>query len=266
MFDAFYGFKATPFCRGIDACAIYRDPDRLEILKRLNYAANSRLFVVLTGDSGSGKTTLLRHFNSEISPSGFSVIYVSDHILTPRHFYKGILEQMGYEAKYHRGDALRQLHREVELLKAVHNISPVLIVDEAHLLKRDMLEEVRFLLNMSMDSQSPLALILAGQTELWEKLRLHSFTAIRQRVDILCHVAKLDRSGIADYISSHLAYAGCVKNIFSDAAIDEILKFSNGLPRLVNKAATAALFYGAQNQKNIIDDHMVKLVIDGELA
>jgi len=266
MFDAFYGFKATPFSRNIDVNALYRNNERDEILRRLKYAAKSRLFVVLTGESGSGKTTLLRLFNSEISPSGFNVIYVSDSKLTPRHFYRGILGQLGFEAKYHRGDAKTQLHKEVELLKAVHNISPVLIVDEAHLLARDMLEEIRFLLNMNMDSQSPMALILVGQTELWDNLRLQSHSAIRQRIDIQCHVPKLDLACVAAYINSHLAFAGCDKNIFSDAAIHEIFKFSGGTPRLVNKTAIASLLYAAQNQKNIIDDHMVKLVVEAELA
>ena len=266
MFDAFYGFKATPFSRNIDVRALYRNNERDEILRRLKYAAKSRLFAVLTGESGSGKTTLLRLFSSEISTDRFNVIYVSDSKLTPRHFYKGILEQLGFEAKYFRGDAKSQLHKEVELMKAVHNISPVLIVDEAHLLARDMLEEIRFLLNMNMDSQSPMALILVGQTELWDNLRLQSHAAIRQRIDIQCHVAKLDFAGVADYINSHLAFAGCDKNIFSDAAIDEIFKFSSGIPRLVNKTSIASLLYAAQNQKNIIDDHMIKLVVEAELA
>jgi len=266
MFDDFYSFRATPFGRDINVSSLYRDHDRNEIVDRLKYAASRQLFAVLTGESGSGKTTLLRRFNDEVSASGFMTIYVSDSKLTPRHFYRGILEQLGFEAKYFRGDAKSQLHKEVEFMKVVNNIAPVLIVDEAHLLGRDMLEEVRFLLNLKMDSQSPMALILAGQSELWDKLRLQSYAAIRQRIDIQCHVAKLDLAATAAYIKSHLAFAGCEKDIFSDAAIDEIYKFSSGIPRLANKAAIASLLYGAQNQKNIIDDRMVKLVIDSELA
>ena len=266
MFDAFYNFRATPFGRDIDTAALYRDNDRDEIIERLRYAAKRQLFAVLTGESGSGKTTLLRRFSDEVSSAGFMIIYLSDSKLTPRHFYRGILEQLGFEAKYFRGDAKSQLHKEVELMKAIQNITPVLIVDESHLLARDMLEEVRFLLNLKMDSQSPMALILAGQSELWDKLRLQSHAAIRQRVDIQCHVPKLDLSAVNAYIKTHLNFAGCEKDIFSDAAIDEIYKFSGGIPRVINKAAIASLIYGAQNHKNIIDDRMVKFVIDAELA
>ena len=62
----------------------------------------------------------------------------------------------------------------------------MVIGDEAHLLDREMLEEVRFLLNFKMDSQSPMALILVGQSELWEKFQLQAYAAIRQRIDIQC--------------------------------------------------------------------------------
>jgi type II secretory pathway predicted ATPase ExeA len=143
---------------------------------------------------------------------------------------------------------------------------PVAIVDESHLLNREMLEEVRFLLNYKMDSQSPLALILAGQTELWDKLKLQSYAAIRQRIDVVCAVGHLDRIQTTEYIGSHLAFAGCEKEIFSEAAIDDVFGFSGGIPRLINKACTASLMYGAQNRKSIIDDRMVRLVIEHELS
>jgi type II secretory pathway predicted ATPase ExeA len=67
-------------------------------------------------------------------------------------------------------------------------------------------------------------------------------------------------------MSRHLTYAGADHEIFSDSAIDEIFRFSGGTARLVNKVCTHCLLYGAQNGRRIIDDHMVKLVIQGELS
>ena len=75
----------------------------------------------------------------------------------------------------------------------------------------------------------------------------------------------MDRTQAEEYITSHLVYAGCDKDIFSETAIDDIFKFSGGIPRLVNKACTSSLIYGAQNRKTIIDARMVKLVIEQEL-
>jgi len=129
-----------------------------------------------------------------------------------------------------------------------------------------MLEEVRFMLNMNMDAQSPMALILVGQSELWDRLQLQSYAAIRQRIDLQCKLSYYDRAEVESYVKRHLAYAGADHGIFSDQAIDDIYRFSSGAARLVNKVCTHCLMYGAQNGHRIIDDRMVKRVIDGELS
>jgi len=265
MFEDFYGFTQTPFSRTIPTEKLYRGNDSDELIERLKYAAKRQLFAVMTGDSGTGKTTTLRRFHDELQNTQYRVLYLSDSKMTPRTFYKAILEQLGFESKHYRGEAKRQLHKEIEIMKGVHGLLPVCIVDEAHLLDREMLEEIRFLLNFKMDSQSPMTLILAGQCELWERLKLQSYAAIRQRIDIQCAVGHMDKIQTAQYIKTHLAYADCQKDIFTDDAIDDIFQFSGGIPRLVNKACTCSLIYGAQNRKNIVDDRMTKLVIEYEL-
>jgi type II secretory pathway predicted ATPase ExeA len=265
MFEDFYGFTQTPFSRTIPTENLYRGNDSNELIDRLKYAAERQLFAVMTGDSGTGKTTTLRRFNDEVRGSRYQALYLSDSKMTPLAFYKGILKQLGFDAKHNRGDAKRQLHKEIEIMKGVHSLLPVVIVDEAHLLDREMLEEIRFLLNFKMDSQSPMALILSGQTELWDKLKLQSYAAIRQRIDISCVIGRLDRAKTDDYISSHLAFAGTDRELFTEAAVDEVFRFSGGIPRLINKACTETLIYGAQNRKSILDDRMVKIVVEQEL-
>jgi len=265
MYEKFYGFANTPFSRSIPSKNLYKGNDSDELVERLKYTAQKQLFAVLLGECGCGKTTVLRRFVDETQRDNFFPLYVSDSKLTPRTFYKNMLEQLGFAAKYFRNDAKRQLHKEIEIMKGLNGTRIIAIVDEAHLLGKEMLEEIRFLLNFRMDSESPMALVLSGQAELWDKLKLQSYAAIRQRVDIQCVVARLDRASTNEYISAHLAFAGADREMFTEAAIDEVFKFSGGIPRLINKACTESLIYGAQNRKTILDDRMVKLVVEKEL-
>ena len=95
---------------------------------------------------------------------------------------------------------------------------------------------------------------------------MQSYAAIRQRIDLQCKLPHYDRAQVGEYMMKHLTYAGAEQDIFSDVAIDEIYRFSGGSARMINKVCTHCLIYGAQNGRRIIDDHMVKQVIHGELS
>ena len=131
--------------------------------------------------------------------------------------------------------------------------------------KKDPREEVRFRLNYRFASMSPLALVLVGQTELWEdKLKLQRYAAIRQRIDMYCTLPHLDRSETEQYVRSHLDYAACPQEIFTSKAMDELHKASTGIPRMINRICEKALMYAFQQQKRLVDDYMIKFVVEHE--
>jgi len=255
----------TPFTSSIPTRNLYLPSAFEETLGRLHCTAENLLFATVTADVGCGKTTVLRRFRDDLDPSKFICLYLADSILRPRWLYNGLLEQLGERQCFYRGDARRLLHRQLSLSRALQRKRVVTIIDESHLLERETLEELRFLLNSDMDSGNPMALILAGQNELWDKLRKQVYTALRQRIDIKCEIPQLDRSQCEQYIFAHLSYAGDRLDIFSDAAMDEIYKYSAGAPRAVNKVCYHALLCASQRGKKIVDDHLVKLVIQNEL-
>lgn len=221
MYRSFFEMERMPFVRDVPIQELYESPAMSEALGRLAYAADHQLFAVITADAGCGKSTLLRRFSGSLSKDEYLFLYLSDSKLTPRWFYKSMLDQLGIESKFYRGDAKRQLQKEVEIIQGVQKKKVVCILDEAHLLEKETIEEFRFLLNYRFDSMSPMALILAGQTELWDKLRLQRYAAVRQRIDINCVLPHFDRAETEKYILSHLVYARGRQRIIT------IMRFKN---------------------------------------
>ena len=184
MYEAFFGMIHTPFTRDLPPECLYETKAMRDVLGRLMYVADKKLFAVITSEPGCGKSTLLRKFDAMLPKDEYILLYLSDSKLTPKWFYKGLLEQLGIDSGFYRGDAKRQLQASIEIIQGVQKKRVVCILDEAHLLDKEMLEEFRFMLNYKFDSESPMALVLAGQTELWDrKLKLQRYAAIRQRID-----------------------------------------------------------------------------------
>ena len=176
MYETFFQMEHTPFSRNTPVADLYESPAMADTLGRLAYAADRQLFAVVTADAGCGKSTLIRRFVTSLPKEEYLFLYLSDSKLTPRWFYKGMLDQLGIESKFYRGDAKRQLQKEVEIIRGVQKKKVVCILDEAHLLEKETIEEFRFLLNYRFDSISPMALVLVGQTELWDKLRMQRYS------------------------------------------------------------------------------------------
>ena len=263
-FEAFYGLTGAPFTRDMAVDKLLETESNRELLGRLNHVAHTRAFGIFTGDAGTGKTTAIRRFCRGLDTNRYCVLYISDSALTPRNFYWETLHELGYQPKFYRGDAKRQLQKALAVLVDDDKKCPVVIVDEAHLLSRDMLEEIRFLLNLRMDSYSALSLILVGQTELRETLKLQVNNAIWQRVDIRYHLPPLTKEETAAYIAKHLAAVKPPGEIFTQSAIGVIFDYCQGIPRKVNKLAIACLMAAAGQNQKLIDDHLVRVVIASE--
>ena len=267
MFEGFFGMSHTPFVRDVPADQLYESAATADVLGRLTYAADRQLFAVLTADAGCGKSTIIRKFASSLNRDAYILLYLSDSKLTPSWLYKGMLRQLGIVPKFYRSEAKDQLQNEIRRIQAKEKKKLVCVLDEAHLLDKDTLEEFRFLLNYSFDSISPMSLILVGQTELWdEKLRLQQYAAIRQRIEINCVIPHLDRAETERYIRSHLEYAGGHTDLFTMKAVDIVAKESSGIPRLINRICEKSLMFAFQQQRQTVDDYMVSFVLDHEIA
>jgi type II secretory pathway predicted ATPase ExeA len=261
----YYNIKKIPFSNDIDVNSLLLTESHKEVLSRLEFAAEEQKFVVFTAECGSGKTTLLRCLKNKLDESKFEFFYLSDSELSASMIYRNMLEQLGINTRYYRGDSKAMLHQQLEFLKTSKKKKVVTVIDEAHLLSKRTIEEVRFLLNYKMDSYSPMALILSGQPELKEKLYRPNYTAVRQRINMVCKLKNLDRYETGEYIKTHLNVVECKTDIFSIEAIDYIFKVTDGRPRAINNICYQALISAAATKERLIKAPLVKNVFELEL-
>jgi len=268
MIEQFFNFKHMPFERDIPTERLYTTPKFDELLSRLEYAARNRKFIVITGAVGVGKTTAARKFRDTLDKNNFRCIYIADSALTPRVFYWEVLTQLSSDDKpsFYRSEGKRKMMAHFSNLGESAQIIPVIIIDEAHLLSPGMLEEMRFLLNNSMDSQNYMALVVVGQSELRAKLSKEAFEPITQRIDFRFTLVPFDRAQTQDYIHAHMRYAGETREIFTPSAIDAVFNFSGGIARKINKVCSMSLLYAAQKAMHSIDGGSINFVAEEELS
>ncbi|MFC5449156.1 ExeA family protein [Paenibacillus aestuarii] len=219
----------------------------------MQYMVMTRAIGCVTGEIGCGKSTAVRCLKDQLDANKYRFIYLSDANLKPRDFYRELLHHFGLTPGFLRSEAKRQFQHLVWDLYENQQKVAVIVIDEAHLLSGDMLQEVRFLTNFNMDSVSPLALLLIGQPELQATLQLRIFRPITQRMNIRFHLEGLSLQETRDYIEHQLKVAGSTHPVFTTEAMDAIYAHTRGISREVNNLCTAALLEAVLRKDKLID-------------
>ena len=127
MYEEFFEMGNTPFTRNIPANRLYNSKQIEDAMGRLMYVADRQLFAVVTADPGCGKSTLIRMFEANLPKDKYMLLYLSDSKLTPRWLYAGLLDQMGLEARFYRGDSKNKLQKEIETVRTVQKKKVVFV-------------------------------------------------------------------------------------------------------------------------------------------
>jgi general secretion pathway protein A len=243
MYEAFYGLREKPFSILPDPDLIYWGHNHLLAFAMLEFGVrNSAGFTVITGEVGSGKTTLLRYLLRKLDPR-IAVGLLSN---TPRGT-DGLLQwvmmslKQPYEASY---PVLFERFHQFLRNEYTKGRRTVLIIDEAHNLGFDALEELRMLLNINADKNQFLQIILVGQPQLKDILRSPQLLQFAQRVSSDYHLRPLKADEVAKYIDYRLGAVGARTRLFSDEACLMIADASLGIPRTINILCDTALVYG----------------------
>ncbi|MBN3038097.1 MAG: AAA family ATPase [Candidatus Omnitrophica bacterium] len=245
MYEKFYGFKEKPFNLTPDSKFFYASPKHEEALNTLLLAISERNgFVVVTGEIGSGKTTVCRTLLNRLDPSTKVALILNTH-LNKKELLTAILDDLDIEYKTKSKSHLLGALNKYLIEQAHNDVNVVLIIDEAQNLTPSVIEEVRMLSNLETEKEKLIQIVLIGQPELRKKLSNPNLEQFRQRVVFHYHLQPLDYIETGEYIKHRLAKAGNKRgDIFSQPAIEEIYKYSKGVPRLINLACHNALISG----------------------
>jgi type II secretory pathway predicted ATPase ExeA len=260
MFESYFGFSKTPFSKDIPPSAVYTHDSLLEALARLSYGVEQKLVCALTAEIGMGKSLTIRKLTSSLDPSRHTCIYLSNPTMGARGILSDIVATFSEDPCFFKSKLIRQAKEAIES-EAARGKNLVLLIDEAHLLTTDALEEVRLLTNFDMDSNQKFTLILSGQPPLAKKLKFYTLAALEQRISLKVRLKPLDLQETAGYIKHHLSFCGRSDALFSDDAIALIHKASGGIPRRINNISLQALMAGYLEKKSIIDEATAKRAV-----
>lgn len=236
MYQRFFGLRENPFSVNPDPRYLFLTPRIQESLAALTYGIQNRKgFILLTGEVGTGKTTLLNHLLDWLHGQQMSTAFVFNSLLTVSQLLDFVMTDFGIPCDSGgKGHVLLRLNRWL-LERHRAGRTAVVILDEAQNLSFDVLEEIRLLTNLETSKEKLLQIVLCGQPELEEKLKLPQVRQLRQRITLRCHTAPLTLDEAFGYIADRLQIAGANGDpIFSKDAVQLVHRYSRGIPRLVN--------------------------------
>jgi general secretion pathway protein A len=253
MYTKFYGFKTKPFEITPDPKFLFLSESHREALAHLTYAVREKKgFTVITGEVGTGKTTLVQTLLSRLNGSTRTA-YLFNPKLGSTDFISYICEDFGLKgSKRSKGQYLTSLHNFL-LDRYAQNENVVLIIDEAHTLDPELLEEVRLLTNLETPKSKLLQVILIGQPELNDVLNDPQYRQLKQRVSLRYHLQPLNQEETKEFIKKRLKVAGVSDpHLFTPKALKEIYRYSKGVPRLINIVCDNALLTGYATDQKVI--------------
>jgi general secretion pathway protein A len=236
MYNAFFGFSESPFSLSPDPAFFFRSEQHEEALANLVYGVQARKgFIVLTGEVGTGKTTMLECLRDYLESQNTEFAFLFNSRINTDQFFEMIAYDLDLPcARTSKTEVLFALN-QLLVEHAQEGRTVVLIVDEAHNLEWEVLEEIRLLGNMENRNGKLLQIIMAGQPELDRKLDAPNLRQLKQRIVLRCQLQPFTLRDAVDYIESRLEHAGMPEQkIFSEELMAEIHLRAQGIPRIIN--------------------------------
>jgi general secretion pathway protein A len=256
VYERYFGLKRPPFAVTPDPVFLYESASHRHALAALLYGVRERRgFTCLVGEVGTGKSTVIRALLDRLATS-VSTILLTHTTVAWGEMLSMILHELGIPtAGLDRVGMLRALNEFVIREFRRRRPPPLLIVDEAQALSKEVLEEIRMLTNLEIADTKLLQVILAGQPELELKLADPALRQLRQRIAVFARLSPLTLEEAQAYVAHRLRVAGCAHAsvLFTRDALYLLWKTTGGIPRLMNILCEQGLVYAFGAGKRVVD-------------
>lgn len=261
MYKSFFGLKENPFNVNPDPRYLFLTKQIEEALSGLMYGIQTRKgFITLTGEVGTGKTTLVNRLLDWLHLKRTKTAFLFNSRMNSSQLFDFILAEFDIQCDNRsKSQQLMKLnHWLLDRYRAGE--TAVLIVDEAQNLTFPVLEEIRLLTNLETSTEKLLQIVLSGQPELEDKLKLPQLRQLRQRITLRCRTMPMSNEQTHDYIRERLRIAGAPaqSTIFSAKAMDAVHLYSMGIPRVINLLCEHALINSFVDQIQVVEPKVIE--------
>lgn len=259
-YRAFFGLVGEPFRADLDLDAILQTDDLIAVHERLQYTVRLGAIALVTGEVGAGKSTALRWVAGQLHPSKYKTLWITASSGSILEVYRQLLAELDiYTASSSRAVLTRKIREQIANLVNTKKQQPLLIIDEASLLRLDVFTELHTLTQFEGDSKPWLPMILAGQNNLADNLLYRTAIPLASRIVARSHLQAVNRDGMERYIEHHLKIVGLKNSPFEEQAFTAIHQGSGGLFRKANHLARGALLAAAGEKSQSVTAEHVRL-------
>lgn len=257
-YQSYFGFAKEPFVSDIHHKDILVTSELEAVAERIQYAVRLGAVALITGEVGSGKSTALRWSLEQFHPSEYKTLWITATSGSILEFYRQLLRALDNDAtSMSKAFFTREIRKEVRELIKEKGQKPVVVVDEASLIRLEVLIELHTIAQFEGDSKPWLPIILAGQIKLEDNLRYRKALPLASRVVARGSLDAVQKEEMDQYLNHHLNIAGVKTPLFTDAALTAIYQGSGGIYRKANNLARGALIAAAEDKASqVIPEHV----------
>jgi type II secretory pathway predicted ATPase ExeA len=258
---SYYNLSQLPFSKEIKTSQLHQLPTVEKALLSAKLLVETKGIGIMTGKSGSGKSCILRLLKEHLNPVLYKVVYICHSSIGVYEFYTHLAAALGLPPRGRRSTMFRDIKERILFLNNSQKTHPVLLLDEAHMLNYDILQEIRLLTNFEIDSVNALTVCLCGQESLVQKFGLSILESLANSITITIQIGNLPREETYSFIEKRIHDCGNSSSLYTKGALALIHQASAGIFRSIGLIAQAALHKAFLSKAGQVEAEHVKAVI-----